>query len=117
MNNNIAKYTFLPWLRQGIASQIPDKDTLGSPSTLIERSAVLVNLQVNDRPSLPSKQVQLIGPGDILGINPKAIFKTEPRNWITDFEPNYFPFIEFYDEDFLYFHQLVFDFQIYLYAD
>ena len=35
-----------------------------------------------------------------LGINPQMIVRTEPRHWITDFEPNYLAFVEFYDEDF-----------------
>ena len=47
-----------------------------------------------------AKPVQLYGPGDIVGIEPRAIFKTEPLNWITNFEPNYLPYIEFYEEDF-----------------
>lgn len=99
MNDKLATYTFLPWLRQGIASQIKTVDTLGDPSGLVERAEVTVSLQVNERSPL-SKDVQLVGPGDVLGINPRAIVKTEPRNWITDFEPNYLSFIEFYDEDF-----------------
>ncbi|MCZ6819736.1 MAG: hypothetical protein O7G31_09630, partial [Calditrichaeota bacterium] len=101
MNQNLPTYTFLPWIRQGMASQIETTDTLGgSPSSLVERAGVTVRLRVNDRPHLPDKNVQLIGPGDIIGINPRAIVKTEPRNWITDFEANYLPFIEFADEDF-----------------
>jgi hypothetical protein len=44
--------------------------------------------------------VQLYGPGDVVGIDPKAIVRTEPRHWITNFETNYLPFVEFYDEDF-----------------
>src|SRR5439155_13822142 len=47
-----------------------------------------------------SHPVQLYGPGDIFGIDPKAIVRTEPHDWITNFEPNYLPFIEFYEEDF-----------------
>jgi len=47
-----------------------------------------------------SNTVLLVGPGDILGINPRVVVRTEPRNWITDFEHNYLPFIEFYDEEF-----------------
>ncbi|MCZ6820655.1 MAG: hypothetical protein O7G31_14380 [Calditrichaeota bacterium] len=100
MNDNLPTYTFLPWLRQGMASQIETTDTLGAPSSLIERAGVTVRLRVNDRPHLPAKNVQLIGPGDVIGINPRAVVKTEPRNWITDFEANYLPFIEFADEDF-----------------
>ena len=30
----------------------------------------------------------------------RAIVKTEPRNWITNFEPTTSPYVEFYDEDF-----------------
>ena len=29
------------------------------------------------------------------------VVRTEPRNWISNFEPNYLAFVEFYDEDFL----------------
>ena len=43
---------------------------------------------------------ELIGPGDVLGINPQEIIRTEPRGWVTDFEPNFLAFVEFYDEDF-----------------
>ena len=35
-----------------------------------------------------------------MGINPRAIVKTEPRNLVTDFEANYLPYIEFYEEEF-----------------
>ena len=42
----------------------------------------------------------MVSPGDIIGINGDMIVRTEPRNWITDYEPNYLPFVEFYDEDF-----------------
>ena len=49
--------------------------------------------------SIP-KQVQLYGPGDIIGVEQRAFFKTEPHDWITNFESNYFPYIDFYDEDF-----------------
>ena len=46
------------------------------------------------------KPVQLYGPGDIVGIEPRAIFKTEPLHWITNFESNYLPYVDFYEEDF-----------------
>jgi len=93
-------YTFLPWLRQGISAEIPVTDDLGSdsPGLAPERAEVLVSFKVNGQPV--SKQVQLLGPGDVVGINPRAVVKTEPRNWVTDFEANYLPYIEFYEEDF-----------------
>ena len=42
----------------------------------------------------------LYGPGDVIGVDPRAIVRTDPRDQITNFEPNYLPCIEFYDEDF-----------------
>ena len=43
----------------------------------------------------------LYGPGDVIGIEARAIVRSEPRGSIMNFEPNYLPFVEFYDEDFL----------------
>lgn len=89
---SIANYSFLPWLRRGISNNIT------APVNQL-RAQVAVALTVNST-VLPETTVQLIGPGDIIGINSNIIIRTEPRNWITDFEPNYLAFIEFYDEDF-----------------
>ena len=50
--------------------------------------------------NLATTTVRLYGPGDILGIDKRAIVKTEPRHWITNYEPNNLAHIEFYDEDF-----------------
>ena len=44
--------------------------------------------------------VALYGPGDVIGVDRRAIVRTEPRDWITNFDANFLPFIEFYDEDF-----------------
>ena len=39
--------------------------------------------------------MQLYGPGDITGLDAREIIRTEPQAHMTDFEPNYFPAIEF----------------------
>ena len=36
----------------------------------------------------------------MIGVDPQNIVRSEPRNWVTDFEPNFLPFVEFYEEDF-----------------
>ena len=100
MSDQIATYTFLPWLRQGIASQIKASDNLGVGQGQGERAAVRISLQVNGDPNFVSQNVQLTGPGDVIGINPRVVVRTEPRRWVADFEPNYLAFIEFYEEDF-----------------
>ena len=69
------------------------------PALAPERASVQVSFRLGNVPPI-SKTAQLLGPGDIVGINQRAIVKTEPRNWVTDFEANYLPYIEFYEEDF-----------------
>lgn len=101
----IATYTFLPWLRQGIANLITTSDgdngVTGRASVGVDVVLRVSDLagSTTDRP-VPARTVQLIGPGDIVGIDRKAIVKTEPRDRITNFEPNDLAHIEFYDEDF-----------------
>lgn len=100
MSDPISTYTFLPWLRQGLANNISSTDKT--------RATIKVGLSINgtgvgntqSNPLQISKNIALYGPGDIIGIESSVIVKTEPRNWITNFEPNYLPYIEFYDEDF-----------------
>lgn len=99
MTNPVATYTFLPWLRQGIASRITQKDTFG-PGLGAERAAVHVALQVNGQADFVANNVALLGPGDVIGIQPQAVVRTEPRAGTADFEPNYLAAIDFYDEDF-----------------
>src|SRR2546423_1055665 len=104
MVDTLKNYTFLPWLRQGLAAGIDAPDNLGAPTPSHARASIPVNFLVATQPATTgepvSKTPQLLGPGDVVGINPRAIVKTEPRNWITDFEANYLPYIEFYEEDF-----------------
>ncbi|MET7717593.1 hypothetical protein [Streptomyces sp. NPDC005407] len=97
-------YSFLPWLRAGIATKITK-----SPEAPATRASIPVKLLVSgdplqgtDRLNRPVEQpIQLYGPGDVIGVDPRAISRTEPRPWITNVEPNYLAHIEFYEEDFL----------------
>ena len=101
MRDDIGTYSFLPFLRQGLANKVT-----APTDAEAKRGQITVTLNVTGSgltepdPQTVDKQIELYGPGDIVGIDPKAIIKTEPRNWITNFEPNYLPYIEFYDEDF-----------------
>lgn len=104
MSYTIANYTFLPWLRQGIANKITSSD--GDIGVKV-RAKVKVDFSLETEKidgsmgAVPfSKDVELYGPGDIIGIDSKVVIKHEPKNWITNFEPNYLPYVEFYDESF-----------------
>ena len=103
MTKPLGTYSFLPWLRQGLANQIQTADF---DASVMVRAQVNVQLELRGEggsapQNLPvNRPVALFGPSDIVGIEKRAIVRTEPRNWISNFEPNYLPAIEFYDEDF-----------------
>lgn len=99
----IANYYFLPHLREGLSSLITkNADDPGS-----HRATVAIQLQaigngdsVETKPIGPPQGAQLFGPGDVIGFNESAITRCEPKRNVGDFEPNYFPFIEFEQPDF-----------------
>lgn len=94
-----AHYTFLPWYRTGLATAIDSNPALGN-----ERGVIKVRLKtLADAVETLSdeKTVRLIGPGDVLGIDPRAVVRLEPHPFANDFEPNYLAAIEFFDEDFV----------------
>jgi hypothetical protein len=96
--NAAANYVFLPWVRQGAASGIETPDSLSANQTGVV--SVPVKLRINESDPAIDQQVRLYGPGDVTGIDPQQVVRTEPRHLATDFEPNYFPFIEFDRPDF-----------------
>ena len=95
----IARYSFLPWLRQGLASSITRQDNPAQGGATPPRAEIEVEAMLNQAAPV-TKQVQLHGPGDVIGIDARAVIRTEPRHSIDDFEPNYTPLVEFYDEDY-----------------
>jgi hypothetical protein len=92
-----ASVVFLPWVRQGAAAAINVADTLGSNM----RGAIdlQATLAINGTPGDPVT-VRLRGPADVVGIDPHEVVRVDPKPNTTDFEPNYFPGIEFDRSDF-----------------
>ena len=92
-----ASVVFLPWVRQGAAAAINVADTLDSSM----RGAIdlKATLAINSVPGDPIT-VRLRGPADVVGIDPNEIVRVDPKPSTTDFEPNYFPGIEFDRPDF-----------------
>ena len=98
------QYVFIPWLRRGLATQIQDADPLTGDNGNGSQADVKLGIKVmadGAQRSVVNQEVKLTGPGDIVGFNRSAVVKTEPATGIRNFEPNYFPYIEFYEEDFL----------------
>ena len=87
-----AVYGFLPWVRTGLASMATTPPTQN-----------FVNLEVSltvNTTAAPPVSVRLFGPGQVTGIDPRAIVRMEPKPGTVSFEPNYFPAVEFATPDF-----------------
>jgi len=97
-----ADYSFLPWARQGLANRIdapdPNPGAAARPEIEVKLALGVHGLDGADTSIEIPRRVQLYGPGDVVGIDARAIVRTEPRDWITNFEPNYLAAIEFADE-------------------
>ena len=82
------KLVFLPHVREGIATA----------SSAAARAQVPVTLQL-ESPGRPSRGITqvipLIGPGDILAIEPRQVLRVTPAAGTRDAEPEFFPAIEF----------------------
>lgn len=98
-------YRFLPWARRGLARSHQNADD--------GQNALLVRPKVNVGLTLQAKQdgnkandvsgninLTLYGPGDVIGIDPRLIVRTDPKPNITNFEPNYLAVIDFDPPDF-----------------
>ena len=101
-DDEFGRHHFLAWSRQGIATTLNNPDY---GSSLPDRPTVTVDLNVTAQnpasvTAVPSITVRTFGPGDVLGIDPRQVVRTEPKDSTTNFEPNYLVGIEFDTPDF-----------------
>src|SRR6266699_3012548 len=87
--------TFLPFMKRQPPLPIAENSSGQLTATL--------DLQIiddsNSQHPVGSKVLILRGPGDVVGISPNLIARVEPLPGTHNFEPNYFPYIEFVDPD------------------
>lgn len=102
MPDEYASYTFLSFVRQGVAASIPGIDTLGAAGApALPVSVTLpISLRVSKNPEVVSVNARIYGPGDVTGVDPRVVIRTEPVNLANDYEPNYFAAIDFDAPDF-----------------
>jgi hypothetical protein len=94
-------YTFLPWLRTGINTRITaDPGAAARASVQIPLTVSGEGLDGRTLTHDAGRPVQLYGPGDVVGVDPREISRNEPRPGAANVEPNFFAHIEFADEDF-----------------
>ena len=87
----MADFTFLPWARRGLAGRVP---AVALDDPLPAQVTVDVGVTLS---SLPEQRYTLTvnGPGDVMGLDPRVVIRTDPRPNSVDVEPNYLPLIEF----------------------
>ena len=95
----LGRYHFLSWARRGVGASVSNPDNNG---TLPGRASLSVQLSLDVQKGgttttvqPTAMQVQMFGPGDVIGIDPRHIIRTEPRNFTVNYEPNYLCGIEF----------------------
>lgn len=88
-----ANQIFLPWVQAGLSAAIPghavERLAAEQPAAVALRLVLTVNGEAL------AQDARLYGPGDVIGIDPQQVVRLEPQPGTTDFEPNYFPAIEF----------------------
>lgn len=94
---------FLPYLRQGLTtlavhSKLPGKRVV-IPVNLTLEATNKSNASTQTNPV--AKNIALLGPGDVVGINPNIISRVAPAPNTGNFENSLVPFIEFSEPDFL----------------
>ncbi|HEY4185517.1 MAG TPA: hypothetical protein VGP07_10630 [Polyangia bacterium] len=97
MSGALGRYHFLSWARRGIGGAVGNADDGG---LLPARAAVAVQLALNVNGAPGGSQptptnAELFGPGDVIGLDPRHVIRTEPRDGTVNYEPNYLCGIEF----------------------
>ncbi|WP_428421210.1 hypothetical protein [Methylibium sp.] len=87
-------YDFLPWARRGLARAHAAQQALGQPVL----PKIRVGLQITGDGAQTDQggvDLKVLGPADIVGIDPRTVVRTEPRANLRNFEPNYLAAIDF----------------------
>lgn len=99
MADDLGTYSFLPWLRRGIATEIEREEGAGPAAP---RATVPITLAVGAGSETRTATVRLAlhGPGEVGGLDTRTIIRTYPRAGVMDAESNLFPALELHQADF-----------------
>ncbi|HEX6312895.1 MAG TPA: hypothetical protein VF152_14875, partial [Acidimicrobiia bacterium] len=90
-------YRFLPWVRRGLAAGIGTPDPLTAAMPAHARFPVRLSLSTGDTAAV---DLRLSGPGDVIGVDPRVVVRTEPVRFARNFPPDQFAAVEFDPPDF-----------------
>lgn len=86
--------TFEAWRRAGLAAAVTGQPAAGSG-----RAALPVDVGLVGGTQTAHVPVELMGPGDVAGLDPAEILRTEPADGCPDFEPSAFAYVELASPD------------------
>jgi hypothetical protein len=108
--SDLLTHRFIPVVRHGLAAQIKSKAAALRCELTVSLTAVAYTVEgglaeemtIGPGASAANQvgTIQLYGPGDQMGFDPRIVVRTDPKADIGDFEANYFPSVEFADVDF-----------------
>src|SRR5262245_14822992 len=90
-----AGYRFLPWVRSGLAASLSNQDSLDSNTPGRARLDVVVRLtRTSGAPVDVPQLLSVLGPGDVVGLDPRQVIRMDPPPASTDAEPNFLVQVE-----------------------
>lgn len=81
-----AAYSIVSWVRRGMSTLVT-----GQPAT--NYASLPVSVSINGT-AMNAPQVRLLGPGDVTGLDARAVIRTDPRDTADAFEANYLAMVE-----------------------
>lgn len=96
MSDSLGTFAFLPWLRRGVSTQISRRNDTPTPVPAQPRGTfdVTVPFSGPGGGTATVRGLALIGPGEVIGLDPGAIGRSWPTDGAADVESNYFPLLE-----------------------
>jgi hypothetical protein len=89
----LGHYTFLPWVRAGVAAAV----TAPAPGDLRATIAVAVAVQADGQPdqtAAPPTPLHVRGPGDVVGIDESQVIRRYPEPGTTNAEDSFLAHVE-----------------------
>jgi hypothetical protein len=89
-------YTFTRWMRSGLAASLgAQPQTSGSARRPKLTMGVEVSGEAIPQPQVATVDLDVLGPGDVRGIDERQVIRTFPVPGTLDFEPSYHAHVEF----------------------
>ncbi|HEX2647630.1 MAG TPA: hypothetical protein VHO95_10410, partial [Candidatus Dormibacteraeota bacterium] len=92
----MSELTFLPWLRSGAAGALqPASPPTNRPDFKVTLTATRTDDNKHTDLTPTVVDMQMLGPGDVVGIKPSQVIRTEPADGSTGVETEIFAAVEF----------------------